>query len=1020
MANITKYPSHDVEFDFEDFDGQVTTVLTSTATEYSWISDLGDKYTVLGNIVYSGGVPQASSQIAQVSIDMDDDGTEDLNVAFSSFQMIMDDVTSGAYSTFWRALLGQSDTFSITGPAASDSTRVTLAGDGRNVFGGETLVALSDTFNITGGYRNTLFGDYESVKLGGALTGANDVFNYSGASSDTDSLYGDARTVWGILTGGNDSFTFAAGATHTHSMSIYGDSGTVGSTSSFYVDASSVGGNDTVDASGTDIYFSFYGDASDVFTTLEGGDDLAIAGDASTTMYGDAEELRDGSPGTGLYFIGGDDTLIGGAGSDALYGDYAEREIGYTDVTGGNDDLSGGAGNDTIHGNEGNDTISGGGDDDTIFGGDGNDIISGNNGNDLIDAGNGDDNINGGAGADTLTFENSFFAANLTLGNNGTSVTVNTGQGTDTFLNIENIIGTNVADTITGNNLYNVLEGGGGNDTLDGGGGLDTASYASATAGVMVSLALQGTAQNTGSAGIDTLNDFERLQGSDFGDTLTGDAGDNVISVGSGAGTNYAAFEAEEADGGDGIDTLSFEHWGARYFGLTVDLSLQGTAQVLESGAVFGGPPNYSDILGTFTNFEYLTGSQWSDVLRGDAGYNRLRGLDGDDTLAGGAEFDDFDGGDGNDYVDYSTETAAITADLVTELAIFSGGDEGLVSIESIISSQGNMTVIGNEEDNTVIDAGVSDDSFDGGLGVDTYSYENAATGVNAYLLFPGIATNAGMDTLTGVENLTGSDFGDRLVGDNNANTLRGGMGDDTIKAKGGDGNFLYGDQGNDFLRGTDGTDFLQDTSGSNSLFGLDGEDTIIAYSLETGEISYAYGGKGDDLIFAAAGDAELNLRGNRGNDDISVSTFGAGSDIDIRGGGGNDTITADLTASNSYIAGGTGNDIIIEGRFGQASNDVMSGGNGGAGGMDGAQDTFVFNQKSGTVVEFDRIKDFEDGIDKIDVSDYGFTDFNTELLALAADNAFGGMEITFASGSVMIVENFTVAQFTADDAILM
>ena len=65
---------------------------------------------------------------------------------------------------------------------------------------------------------------------------------------------------------------------------------------------------------------------------------------------------------------------------------------------------------------------------------------------------------------------------------------------------------------------------------MDGGAaGSDTASYADAAAAVTVSLALQGTAQNTVGAGTDTLFNFENLTGSAFNDTLTGNANANVL-----------------------------------------------------------------------------------------------------------------------------------------------------------------------------------------------------------------------------------------------------------------------------------------------------------------------------------------------------------------------------------------------------------------------------------------------------------------------------------------------------------
>src|SRR4029077_20091005 len=100
----------------------------------------------------------------------------------------------------------------------------------------------------------------------------------------------------------------------------------------------------------------------------------------------------------------------------------------------------------------------------------------------------------------------------------------NTGNaGNDTLLNMEGIAGSNFNDTLTGDGNNNTLVGNGGNDSLDGGAGndtldggagddtlqggagFDTANYQNATGAVAVSLATQGSQQNTGSMGNDTL-----------------------------------------------------------------------------------------------------------------------------------------------------------------------------------------------------------------------------------------------------------------------------------------------------------------------------------------------------------------------------------------------------------------------------------------------------------------------------------------------------------------------------------
>src|SRR5204863_2084035 len=87
-----------------------------------------------------------------------------------------------------------------------------------------------------------------------------------------------------------------------------------------------------------------------------------------------------------------------------------------------------------------------------------------------------------------------------------------------------------------------------------------------------------------------------------------------------------------------------------------------------------------------------------------------------------------------------------------------------------------------------------------GGPGADTASYESAPAGVTASLA-AGTAVGDGSDTLTGIENLTGSAKPDTLNGDDNANVLDGGASDDTITGAGGD-DVLIGGGGSDPLSG--------------------------------------------------------------------------------------------------------------------------------------------------------------------------------------------------------------------------
>ena len=300
--------------------------------------------------------------------------------------------------------------------------------------------------------------------------------------------------------------------------------------------------------------------------------------------------------------------------------------------------------------------------------------LVGDVGNDFLNGGLGNDSLNGGAGSDTASYADAPAAVAVSLALQG--VAQNTiGAGFDTLVNFENLVGSASHDTLTGNagpNFLNGLagndalsgaagnddlNGGPGNDTMDGGpAGNDTASYANAPSAVTVSLALQGSAQNTLGAGIDTLVNFESLEGSAFNDILTGDANGNVLTGlagndtligGAGSDVLLGATGNDTLAGGAGNDvmdggaagndTVSYADAAA---GVKVSLLLQGSSQ----NTIGGG----SD---TLTNFENLTGSAFSDVLTGDSDGNILSGLAGNDALSGAAGNDTLVGGAGNDFI---------------------------------------------------------------------------------------------------------------------------------------------------------------------------------------------------------------------------------------------------------------------------------------------------------------------------------------------------------------------------------
>jgi Ca2+-binding RTX toxin-like protein len=455
-----------------------------------------------------------------------------------------------------------------------------------------------------------------------------------------------------------------------------------------------------------------------------------------------------------------------------------------------------------LRGTEGADVLTGAGEDDTIYGFGGADTLRGGAGDDVLAGNEGNDKLYGGDGDDYIL-------------------------------------------------------GGPGDDLIDGGAGNDWAAYEDATAGVTVDLTKTG-AQNTGGGGRDTLVGIENVYGSDFNDTLIGNAENNMLVGGKGADTLsggkgddtlWGSEGNDTLDGGDGDDYLvggagddiikggagwdwsSYEDATA---GVTVDLTKTGQQDTIGAGK------------DTLSGIEHLYGSKFNDVLTGDAGDNYLWGDAGDDKLYGGK---------GDDHL--------------------SGG------------------------------AGVN--IIDGGEGWDTVDYAWSDKGVTINLSgapAPQISIPPGVDTLISIEAAMGSAHNDYIVGNDAENYLFGDAGDDVI----------FGIGGHDTLDGGDGNDILRGSfrKPGDLLLGGAGNDQIIVWTGEgsEGDATIVDGGTGvDSLIFSSYYDITLDLR-ITGDQLISPGVHMVVSNIEnVMGSYGNDRITGD--AGNNVIIGGAGNDVL-------------------------------------------------------------------------------------------------------------
>jgi Tol biopolymer transport system component len=225
------------------------------------------------------------------------------------------------------------------------------------------------------------------------------------------------------------------------------------------------------------------------------------------------------------------------------------------------------------------------------------------------------------------------------------------------------------------------------------------------------------------------------------------------------------------------------------------------------------------DVLKGSAGSDVICGGDGNDTLVGRGSRDVLEGGSGDDTLAGRAGSDVLAGGSGNDTSDHSTSSSPIELTLPAPKGstIATGeGTDGLVSIENAIGSSHADRIVGSYLRN-VIDAGLGDDVVDGSYGLDTASYESAASGVEISLAVSTPQDSGhGSDTWTNMENVLGSSFDDQLTGSYLANTLLGGDGNDTIRARGG-ADRLFGEGGNDPLDGGAGWDMCSQGDGAAS-----------------------------------------------------------------------------------------------------------------------------------------------------------------------------------------------------------
>ncbi|WP_044417948.1 Ig-like domain-containing protein [Halarcobacter anaerophilus] len=237
----------------------------------------------------------------------------------------------------------------------------------------------------------------------------------------------------------------------------------------------------------------------------------------------------------------GNNTITTGAGDDLI---FAHEGTNHIDAGLGNDTVSYELSQSAVYksleetGNSGvasNDTYNNvenliGSDFDDILGGSSSDnIIKGNDGNDILSGLGGADVLDGGEGTDISSYSFSQDHVEVNLERNYADSGDASG---DSFVSIEGVMGSNLADYLVGDTSSNIFYGNEGNDNIS---------------------ALSGDDIVYGGAG----DDF--IKGDDGNDTLYGESGDDILLGGSGDDVLEGGTGKNNLLGGEGKDIAVYK-----------------------------------------------------------------------------------------------------------------------------------------------------------------------------------------------------------------------------------------------------------------------------------------------------------------------------------------------------------------------------------------------------------------------------------------------------------------------------
>jgi Ca2+-binding RTX toxin-like protein len=564
------------------------------------------------------------------------------------------------------------------------------------------------------------------------------------------------------------------------------------------------------------------------------------------TVYGDgaANDLYAGTRAANLFGLDGDDILRGGIGIDRLAGGVGDDRY----VVERAEDLvieAAGQGYDAVFspvtyalaaGSEveaistmdraGTQAIDFTGNEfgNNLFGNAGANRLSGGAGNDWLDGGPGDDRLDGGADVDTASYADAGSAVTVSLALGGAAQNTG-GGGTDTLVDVENLIGSAFGDTLIGNGFANLLDGRAGADTMRGGAGDDT--YYVDNAGDVVDemagegidtiyttlavYSLLGTQIERLGAASDVAHDF---RGSTGNNGISGGAGNDffrlqdggVDAAAGGAGNDVFLFgstltSADSADGGAGNDQLAIQGDYAATKALTLGSGIVG----IESFAILpGNDIRFGDPGTSFYDYNITTvDANVAAGARLTVDANRLRA--GEDlTFNGSAETD------GGFFIWGGGGVDTLTAGSKTDVFYF--GENLQFGASDVVNGGGGIDQLGLRGSYTIV--------FGAGqlIGIENIGLVSAQD-----TRFGALGTTYNYNLTMNDSNLAS---GVQMTVD--GTSLRGG---ETLAFNGSaetNGSFrIFGGQGNDTIVTGAGNDILQANAGADTMTGGGGADTF-------------------------------------------------------------------------------------------------------------------------------------------------------------------------------------------------